>query len=211
MKRRYLPQVTDDPQTFQLCTDTIIRQVDGLRQLVDEFSNFARLPAPRMEPTDLTAIAREAISLQQIAFGNFTFSLVGADAPIQIVADAGQLARVLTNLLQNAAEAIERRLENEGPDSEPGMVTLTLDRDGGSVVLTISDNGAGLPAGSRDRLADPYVTTRAKGTGLGLAIVQKIADDHGGSLQFQDRPGGGAVVTVTIAVAPQAQGQTHGA
>jgi two-component system, NtrC family, nitrogen regulation sensor histidine kinase NtrY len=211
LKRRYLPQITDDPQTFQLCTDTIIRQVDGLRQLVDEFSNFARLPAPRMEPVDLTDIAREGISLQQIAFADVTFSLEGANEPMQIVADAGQLGRVLTNLLQNAAEAIERRLENEGPESEPGMVTLALKRDGDMAVIAISDNGAGLPGHLRDRLADPYVTTRAKGTGLGLAIVQKIANDHGGSLQFQDRPGGGAEVIVTIAVAPQAQGQTHGA
>jgi two-component system nitrogen regulation sensor histidine kinase NtrY len=211
LKRRYLPQVQNDPETFQLCTDTIIRQVDGLRQLVDEFSDFARMPTPKMADFDLSTIAREGVALQQNGFPSVTFTLVGADQPFRVVADAAQLARVMTNLLQNAAEAIERRIELDPDTQAPGQITLTLARDGEFAAIAVSDNGAGLPGHLRDRLADPYVTTRAKGTGLGLAIVQRIANDHGGTLQFKDRPGGGAVVTVTIAAAASAGGQTNGA
>ena len=211
LKRRYLPQVETDPETFQLCTDTIIRQVDSLRQLVDEFSDFARMPTPKMAPFDLSVIALEGVTLQRNGFPSIAFTLVGADEPFPVVADAAQLGRVLTNLLQNAAEAIERRFEAEPDDPEPGQITLTLSREGELVAIAISDNGAGLPGHLRDRLADPYVTTRAKGTGLGLAIVQRIANDHGGTLQFKDRAGGGAVVTVTISATSKAGGQVNGA
>ena len=217
LRRRYLPQVSDDPKTFELCTDTIIRQVDGLRRLVDEFSDFARLPAPRLAPADLIAIAREAIALQETAASGVTFTLdSGGVDRLRVVCDGGQIARVFTNLLQNAVEAIERAVEaNEPAALAGGTIDVTIGKEdspaGAMAVITIADNGAGLPEHLRDRLADPYVTTRAKGTGLGLAIVRKIVTDHGGSLQFHNRPHGGALVTVTIAFAPVTQGQTHDA
>jgi len=211
LKRRYLPQVTDDPETFQLCTDTIVRQVEGLRQLVDEFSNFARLPAPRPTPSNLTAIAREAIALQQNAVPELTFTLTSEPDPLHATCDQQQLTRVFTNLLQNAVEAIERRIEEEGDAAPPGQIAVTLRRLDDATVIEVADNGPGIPPHLRDRLADPYVTTRARGTGLGLAIVQKIASDHGGSLVFQDAPGGGALVCVTITDRLPSQGKNHGA
>ena len=135
---------------------------------------------------------------------------------LRVVCDGGQIARVFTNLLQNAVEAIERAVEaNEPAALAGGTIDVTIGKEdspaGAMAVITIADNGAGLPEHLRDRLADPYVTTRAKGTGLGLAIVRKIVTDHGGSLQFHNRPHGGALVTVTIAFAPVTQGQTHDA
>ncbi|MCB1150567.1 GHKL domain-containing protein, partial [bacterium] len=210
LKRRYLSQVSNDPETFQLCTDTIVRQVEGLRQLVDEFSNFARLPAPRPTPSNLTAIAREAIALQQNAAPSIAFALTSEPDPLQVTCDPQQLARVFTNLLQNAAEAIERRAEEEGEAAPPGRITVALRQGDGETIIEVTDNGPGIPAHLRDRLADPYVTTRARGTGLGLAIVQKIASDHGGNLVFLDASGGGALVCVTIADRLPSQGQEHG-
>ena len=211
LKRRYLSQVSNDPETFQLCTDTIVRQVESLRRLVDEFSDFARQPAPQFARCNLAAVAREAIALQENAAPAITFTLDCEEEPFSVICDANQIARVLTNLLQNAVEAIGRRLEQEGDTAPPGQITLTLRRTDGATMLSVSDNGPGLPAHLRGRLADPYVTTRAKGTGLGLAIVQKIASDHGGNLVFQDQPGGGALVSVTIADRLPAQGPHDGA
>lgn len=199
LKRRYLSQVTNDPETFQLCTDTIVRQVEGLRQLVDEFSSFARLPAPRPTPSNLTGIAREAIALQQNAAPAIAFSLTSEPDPLRATCDPQQMARVFTNLLQNATEAIERRREEEGETAPAGRIAVALRHGEEATEIAVTDNGPGVPPHLRDRLADPYVTTRARGTGLGLAIVQKIASDHGGTLVFQDAPGGGTRVSVTIA------------
>ena len=199
LKRRYLSQVTNDPDTFQLCTDTIVRQVESLRRLVDEFSDFARQPAPQFVECNLAAIAREAIALQENAAPTVGFTLESPADPFTVVCDENQILRVLTNLLQNAAEAIERRLGEEGDAAEPGRITVALEHTGEATQIMVTDNGPGFPPHLRGRLADPYVTSRAKGTGLGLAIVQKIAADHGGNLVFQDAPEGGARVCVTIA------------
>ena len=206
LKRKYLKEIVNDPETFAVCTDTIVRQVGDIGRLVDEFSSFARMPAPVLRPEDLVELARQAAFLQQSANAGIVYDVdLPADA-IWVNCDASQVARALTNLLQNAADAIEMRLEQErsGPDDEaqnrltPGLIHLWIRRNGDQVVLAVDDNGRGFPRQGRERLTDPYVTTRAKGTGLGLAIVKKIMEDHGGKLQLLDGETSGASVRLTF-------------
>ena len=173
---------------------------------MDEFSSFARMPAPVLRPEDLVELARQAAFLQQSANPAIVYDV---DLPAEAIwanCDASQVTRALTNLLQNAADAIETRLELEqmGPDGEaqnrltPGRIHLWIRRDGDQVVLAVDDNGRGFPRQGRERLTDPYVTTRVKGTGLGLAIVKRIMEDHGGKLQLLDGEKGGASVQLTF-------------
>jgi len=198
LKRKYLKEIVSDPETFATCTDTIVRQVGDIGRMVDEFSAFARMPAPVMAKENLVELCSQAIFLQQQANPSITYS---ADMPgqgVQLTCDAQQIGQALTNLLKNAAEAIEARIAATGSAEPPGEVRLTLQESDDDVVLSIADNGRGLPDQGRERLTEPYVTTRARGTGLGLAIVKKIVEDHGALLQLDDRPGGGAVVRVTF-------------
>lgn len=197
LKRKYLKQITDDPETFQLCTDTIVRQVDDMRRMVDEFSSFARMPSPKMVDVDLRKVGAEAIVLQRTAHGGVRFVYDLPEKPIRLSCDAQQIGQALTNLLQNAIDAIDGR--DGPPDQLPqGEIEMTIAADQTAVRITISDNGRGLPAQERHKLTEPYVTTRAKGTGLGLAIVKRIVEDHRGELLLADRPGGGASVTLVL-------------
>ncbi|MBA4097066.1 MAG: two-component sensor histidine kinase [Rhodospirillum sp.] len=206
LKRKYLKEIVNDPETFAICTDTIVRQVGDIGRLVDEFSSFARMPAPVLRPEDLVELSRQAAFLQQSANASIVYDVALPAEPIWANCDASQVARALTNLLQNAADAIEARLEMEqassGADGQnrltPGRIHLWIRRDGEEVILAVDDNGRGLPRQGRDRLTDPYVTTRVKGTGLGLAIVKKIMEDHGGKLQLLDGEKGGASVRLTF-------------
>jgi two-component system, NtrC family, nitrogen regulation sensor histidine kinase NtrY len=196
LKRKYLPQIANDPDTFKLCVETIVRQVEDIGRMVDEFSSFARMPAPRMREEDLCELARRTIFLQANARPDATFESELPDGRLALKFDASQVGQALTNLLQNALDAIEGRV---GADLPPPHVVLRLARDAqGRVCLSVADNGKGLPSVDRHRLTEPYMTTRAKGTGLGLAIVKKIMEDHGGTVLLADRPGGGAIVTLVF-------------
>jgi len=202
LKRKYLKQIVNDPETFAVCTDTIVRQVGDIGRLVDEFSSFARMPAPVLAPEDLAALARQGAFLQQNANAAIIYDLDLPEAPIWVNCDASQITRAVTNLMQNAADAIEARLELERADPAaqtenrltPGRIHLWIRRCGDALTLGVDDNGRGLPPQGRERLTEPYVTTRTKGTGLGLAIVKKIMEDHGGRLQLLDGDTGGASV-----------------
>jgi two-component system nitrogen regulation sensor histidine kinase NtrY len=193
LKRKYLKEITSDPDTFTVCTDTIVRQVGDIGRMVDEFSSFARMPAPILQRENLVELCRQALFLQQNAHPQIRFATELPPETVPVVCDARQIGQALTNLLKNAVEAIEARLGEKLP---PGRIELALLERDGHVIVQVADNGRGLPASGRERLTEPYVTTRAKGTGLGLAIVKKIMEDHGGQLQLADRPGGGAVVTL---------------
>jgi len=192
LKRRYSKQITHDPETFQNCVDTIIRQVDHIGQLVKEFSSFARLPAPDIKPEDLVQICKEEIFLQQHGRQNLKIDCETTLKTLPFACDRGQMGQVLTNLIQNAIQAIEAKKTPEG------HIELTLKNEKHQILLSVIDNGVGLPAEGRERLTEPYVTFREKGTGLGLAIVKKIVEDHGGFLSLHDRPGGGTRVQVTF-------------
>jgi len=194
LQRRYGKQVDAEDGVFARLTDTIIRQVGDLRRMVDEFSSFARMPKPLFREESLLDIARQSLFLHEVAHPTIRFSLDTDDGLPPLVSDRRQLGQAVTNVVKNAVEAIEARGEGEAlPRGEVAM-TLRL-RDDGHLVLTVADNGVGLPA-ERDRIVEPYMTTRARGTGLGLAIVKKIIEEHFGTIGFTDRPGGGTVVTI---------------
>ncbi|MBY0283881.1 MAG: HAMP domain-containing protein [Sphingomonas sp.] len=191
LQRRYGKQLPEDDGTFARLTETIVRQVGDLRRMVDEFSSFARMPKPVFREESLLDIARQVMFLHEVAHGSVTFELVHDEPPPSLVCDRRQLAQALTNIVKNAVEAVQSQDEGAA-----GNVTLTIAAgDNGRVTIFVADDGVGLPV-ERDRIVEPYMTTRARGTGLGLAIVKKIVDEHLGTITFADRPGGGTIVTL---------------
>ena len=198
LKRRYLKQIKDDPETFTICTDTIIRQVGDIGRMVDEFSSFARMPRPTVQAEDAKELCQQALFLQRNGNPDIRYTSCLPDVPVALTCDRRQVGQVLTNILKNAAEAIEGREPSLAGPLPPGEISLTLTDDGATVSLVIEDNGKGLPKEGRERLTEPYMTTRSKGTGLGLAIVKKIMEDHGGYLALEDREGGGARISLVF-------------
>ncbi|NDH60589.1 MAG: PAS domain-containing sensor histidine kinase [Alphaproteobacteria bacterium] len=198
LKRRYLKQIKDDPETFTICTDTIIRQVGDIGRMVDEFSSFARMPRPTVQAEDAKELCQQALFLQRNGNADIRYTSCLPDVPVALTCDRRQVGQVLTNILKNAAEAIEGREPSLTGPLPPGEISLTLADDGATVSLVIEDNGKGLPKEGRERLTEPYMTTRSKGTGLGLAIVKKIMEDHGGYLALEDREGGGARISLVF-------------
>ncbi len=198
LRRKYAKEVVTDPEVFITCTDTIIRHVDDIGRMVDEFSAFARMPAPTIKPHDLRDICRQVLFLQSGGRGDITYDIELPEQPCIVECDARQIAQALTNLLKNAAEAIDGRVAPLEGTLSAGHVHLVLACDEDQATIRVEDNGKGLPVEERERLTEPYVTTRQKGTGLGLAIVKKIMEDHLGTLSLSDRGSGhdGAVVTL---------------
>ncbi|WP_425449945.1 ATP-binding protein [Virgifigura deserti] len=201
LKRKYLKEIKSDPETFTVCTDTIVRQVGDIGRMVDEFSSFARMPSPVIRPENLVHLCQQAIFLQQSAHPKIAYSMEFPDGPVAVPCDARQVGQALTNLLQNAADSIEARKKRPDTPLPVGQVLVRITQEPEQVVVAVEDNGRGLPAQERERLTEPYVTTRAKGTGLGLAIVKKIMEDHGGDLILDDRDGGGASVRLVFRAA----------
>lgn len=203
LKRKYMDEIKTDPEIFSLCTEAIVRQVSDLRRMVDEFSEFARLPAPRMKMEDLSEICRQAIFLQASGRSDIVFETSGLEDAVWLNCDREQMSRVLTNLLQNAVDAIDGREKGKSKTLERGRITLDFRAKGdssGLPVLIVGDNGRGLPPDlSTEKLTEPYVTTRERGTGLGLAIVKKILEDHQADLLLENAPaeaGSGARVRI---------------
>ncbi len=192
LKRRYLKQITDDPDTFRACTDTIVRQVGDIGRMVDEFSAFARMPQPVMRQEEMRRVVREALVLQQNARPEVAFEVSLPPVEVHALCDRRLINQALTNLLQNAADSIAARAAMEEAPPQPlGRIRVALEMAGSMICVAVEDDGVGLPAGEeRERLTEPYVTHKTKGTGLGLAIVKKIMEDHGGRLALRDAPGG---------------------
>lgn len=205
LSRRYRKVITADVELFEELTGTIIRQVGDLRRMVDEFSSFARLPKPVFRGEDPVDLARQALFLQEVARPdiNFTFE---ADRDVGVIAcDRHQFGQAMTNVLKNAVEAIEARQKQSEADYR-GSIAVSLRRMDEDIVITVKDNGIGLPQ-DRERIVEPYVTTREKGTGLGLAIVNKIVEEHGGEMTFAAGEPDGTVVTMRFARDPVSGGQ----
>ena len=175
--------------------------------MVDEFSAFARMPQPVVKPANVNDICRQAVFLQSSAHSAVKFDLQLPPEKWQVPCDSRQISQALTNLLQNAVDAIDGRMAaNQDPVATAGHVTVRLTGDDQRVGIVVEDNGKGLPTDVEpDRLMEPYVTTRAKGTGLGLAIVRKIMEDHGGELLLESRAEGGARVSLIIPRTPDTQ------
>ena len=200
LKRRYRKQLTTDGELFEELTGTIIRQVGELRRMVDEFSSFARLPKPLFRGEDPVDLARQALFLQEVAHPAINFAFAADDDMGIIACDRHQFGQAMTNVLKNAVEAIEARQKQED-ETWRGRIGVTLKGSLEDVLVTITDTGIGLPQ-DRERIVEPYVTTREKGTGLGLAIVNKIVEEHGGEMSFASGKPDGTVVTMRFARDP---------
>jgi two-component system, NtrC family, nitrogen regulation sensor histidine kinase NtrY len=183
LRRKYASMIKDDGGVFQQCTDTIVRQVDDIKRMVDEFSRFARMPKPVMAQEDVADAVRQVVFLQRVGNPDIDIDVEIAEDPMAARFDRRLISQALTNIIKNATEAI-----NAVPPSElgRGRIRVWAGREGGEVVIDVIDNGIGLPKDNRRRLLEPYVTTREKGTGLGLAIVGRILEDHGGRIELGD-------------------------
>jgi two-component system nitrogen regulation sensor histidine kinase NtrY len=188
LRRRYRKQVGDDVEVFDRCTETIIRQVGDIGRMVDEFSSFARMPAPRFTAENPAELLREAVFAQRVAAPDVAIDLVEPLPKVVLHADRQMIGQALTNILKNAGEAVAARRESAPrPDDGAGPgIRARLTIEDGIATFAVEDDGPGLPAKDRDRLTEPYVTTREKGTGLGLAIVKRICEEHGGELKLAD-------------------------
>jgi two-component system nitrogen regulation sensor histidine kinase NtrY len=200
LKRKYMGEIKSDPETFRICTETIVRQVGDIGRMVDEFSSFARMPAPQMRDENLAELVRQTVFLQRNARSEIRFDVDLPPAPWHLRLDPRQIGQALTNLLQNAIDAIDgREAPVDGAALPQGHIVVHLAEHHRRIAVIVEDNGKGLPRENRERLTEPYVTTRTKGTGLGLAIVKKIMEDHGGELVLEDRSGGGTRVSLVFA------------
>ncbi len=208
IRRKYGKMIGDDDRAvFDQCTDTIVRQVDDIRRMVDEFSRFARMPKPVIAAEDVADTVRQAVFLMRVGNSEIDINSEIAEDPMPARFDRRLMSQALTNLIKNATEAIAAV-----PSAElgKGSIRVFAARDGDDIVIDVVDNGIGLPKENRSRLLEPYVTTREKGTGLGLAIVGRIVEDHGGSIELRDaadRNSGqrGAWVRVRFAAAGHAE------
>lgn len=196
LKRKYLKEIKTDKHVFEQCTDTIIRQVGDLGRIVDEFSSFARMPSAVPEMNNLNDTVREATVLQRVTASDIDIEFALDQNLKPFAFDRRLLTQAITNLVKNGREAIEAR----PPKAMRGHIMIATGLDDGAPFIAVTDNGIGLPNENRNRLAEPYMTTREKGTGLGLAIVKRIMQEHGGALRLADAPNGqGAKITLAFA------------
>jgi two-component system nitrogen regulation sensor histidine kinase NtrY len=210
IRRKFGKVITEDKAVFEQCTDTIVRQVDDIRRMVDEFSRFARMPKPVIEGEDVADTVRQAVFLMRVGHPDIDIEAEIKDEPMRAQFDRRLISQALTNIIKNATEAIEAV---PSATLGKGRIDVIAARDKDDIVIDVIDNGVGLPKVSRARLLEPYVTTREKGTGLGLAIVGRVLEDHGGRIELNDaadiRPGArGAWMRLRFAIsghAPKAE------
>lgn len=207
IRRKFGKVITEDRPVFDQCTDTIIRQVDDIRRMVDEFSKFARMPKPVIEGEDVADTVRQTVFLMRVGYPDIDIDVDIKQEPMLAKFDRRLISQGLTNIIKNATEAISAVPSGE---IERGHIDVIAAGENDDIVIDIVDNGIGLPKESRARLLEPYVTTREKGTGLGLAIVGRVLEDHGGRIELNDasalRPGArGAWVRMRFSVFGQAK------
>lgn len=195
LKRRFGKQIVEGADIFEQLTGTIVRQVGDLRNIVDEFSSFARMPKPLFRSESLNDIISHSVFLFEVAHTDIKFSFENGGAAPSLICDRRQLGQAITNILKNAVESIAEKKKLGQLEEGQGRIEVVLAEHGGSIRIAFSDNGMGLPA-DRDRILEPYVTTRSTGSGLGLAIVKKIVEEHFADITFGDTEGGGATVTL---------------
>ena len=188
LQRKYTNEITSDRKTFENCTQTILRQVGSLELMVDEFSAFARMPSPELVATDLAAVLSDTIFAQGVSFPEIRFNKrMRWPEDTFVRGDERLLSQAFTNVLKNAGEAVQRKMEAGESGHFSGEVNVELIDTGSRLAVHVTDNGPGWPFKDTDRLMEPYVTTRESGTGLGLAIVKRIVEDHGGQLRLEAR------------------------
>lgn len=197
LKRKYGRVITVDKDVFDQCTDTIIRQVDDIKRMVDEFSSFSRMPKAQLASDDLVACVEQVLFLMRV--GHPDIAITGDFPSVRPVLrfDRRLLSQALTNVVKNAAEGIAAAdMEDRAP-----KIHVSLRLEEGEAIIDVEDNGKGFPRENRARLLEPYMTTRKEGTGLGLPIVAKILEDHGGGIELLDAASGqGALVRLHFPV-----------
>jgi two-component system nitrogen regulation sensor histidine kinase NtrY len=211
LRRKYGHAIKEDKAVFEQCTDTIVRQVEDIKRMVDEFSRFARMPKPVIAAEDVAETVRQVVFLMRVGHPDIDIEMDAdaAEATVPARFDRRLISQALTNIIKNATEAI-----SVVPPAERGRgrIQVRTARDGDDIFIDVIDNGTGLPKENRNRLLEPYVTTREKGTGLGLAIVGKILEEHGGKLELFDAPevaegGRGAWIRLRFAAAAATSGE----
>ncbi len=205
IRRKFGKVITEDKAVFEQCTETIVRQVDDIRRMVDEFSRFARMPKPVIEGEDVADTVRQAVFLMRVGHPDVDIEAEIKEEPLRAKFDRRLISQALTNIIKNATEAIEAVPADQ---LGRGRIDVIAARENDDIVIDVIDNGVGLPKVSRARLLEPYVTTREKGTGLGLAIVGRVLEDHGGRIELHDasemRPGArGAWMRLRFAISGQ--------
>jgi two-component system nitrogen regulation sensor histidine kinase NtrY len=188
IRRKYGKVITTDREVFDQCTATIVRQVDDIKRMVDEFSSFARMPKPTIGEDDINETVRQVVFMMRIAHPDIEFRDDLPEGPLVVAFDRRLVSQALTNIVKNATEAIVAVPEAE---RGAGQIQVTLEETPqGVIVIEVIDNGKGFPVEGRQRLLEPYMTTRDGGTGLGLPIVAKILEEHGGGMELLDNPTG---------------------
>lgn len=206
LKRKYGRLIDQDRDVFDQCTDTIVRQVDDIKRMVDEFSSFARMPKAKPERDDLGECIRQVLFLMRVGASDIEMVEKLPAEPVYASFDRRLLSQALTNIVKNATEGIAAR--DESRSGEPKRIEIVLTVRDNTAEIDVIDNGKGFPTINRQRLLEPYMTTRAEGTGLGLPIVAKIIEDHGGRLELLDAPSGvGACVRILLPLSGAAQEQ----
>jgi len=189
LHRKFGKQIDTDRPIFDQCTGTIVRQVEQIRRMVEEFSNFARMPEPDFDEENIGALVKEAAMLQIAGAPQIKFDLSDLEQNLVVRCDRGLISQALTNVMKNAVEAIAGRIESqayEGNEQVDGRISVSVTRDGDLARIRVIDNGIGLPKKERKTLVEPYVTTKSRGTGLGLSIVKRMVEEHGGALTLSD-------------------------
>ncbi len=179
VKRKYSAQITTDKEIFENCISTIVHHVEQIGQMVDEFANFAKMPSAKLEEQNICLIVTRIVDLQQLAHPDVEY-IWNPDQEHKLMLDKNLFSQALTNLLLNAVESFENGFKRKP------CIRLSLIQNDENLILSIEDNGKGLPKENREKLTEPYITTRIKGTGLGLAIVKHIMEEHKGALNLGD-------------------------
>jgi two-component system nitrogen regulation sensor histidine kinase NtrY len=178
--------------------------VSDIGRMVDEFSSFARMPQPKIEPVGMTELIQNVVFAQRVASPSVAIEFTHPDNDVLADCDERLAAQALTNIVKNAAESVTARIDSMAGTKQAGRIQLTLETADGFAEITIQDNGLGWPLANRERLTEPYMTTREKGTGLGLAIVKRVMEDHRGRLELdQPEDGIGAIVRMKFPVSDQ--------
>jgi nitrogen fixation/metabolism regulation signal transduction histidine kinase len=192
----------EDAETLRRATGTIVSQVTALKTMVDDFRDYARLPAPAPARLDLNILVSDVLALYETSRIPIAKRLAAGLPPVW--ADPAQIRQVIHNLVQNSQDALENSKSAGASPAIEVRTELVAEKEGGRVRLAVSDNGGGFPEEMMARIFEPYVTTKARGTGLGLAIVKKIVDEHHGSIAIENRPSRGASVSVLLPLAKAA-------